>query len=153
MTRHVTTSERETLSLAKKIAGALRGGDVIALYGNLGTGKTVFAKGIAAGLGVKKPITSPTFTLMNVYPIKKNSISQLVHIDCYRLKNSTELKAIGINEYLNNPHVVTLVEWAERAKSLLTKDTVTVSLEMTKDNRRTITINHRGKFWSIPTRS
>lgn len=144
--RHTTISEKETFSLAKKIAGALRGGEVIALYGNLGAGKTVFAKGIAAGLGIKKSITSPTFTLMNVYPVKKNNISQLVHIDCYRLKDSTELEAIGADEYLNNPHVVTLIEWAERVKSLLTKDTITVSLDMTKDNHRTITINHHGKF-------
>src|SRR3990167_5181619 len=119
--RRQTASEKETFILAKKLAQTLRGGEVIALYGNLGAGKTVFAKGIAAGLGVITTITSPTFTLMNVYPVKPRGITTLVHIDCYRLHNASELVAIGVSEYLNNPQTVTVIEWAERVESLLAK--------------------------------
>lgn len=140
--RHVTTSEKETLALARKTARSFRGGEVVALYGNLGAGKTVFSKGIAAELGVSKTVTSPTFTLMNVYPVKKNAIERLVHIDCYRLNDASELDAIGVSEYLGDPHTVTLIEWAERIEPLLTKNAITVSLEMTKDGRRIITINY-----------
>jgi tRNA threonylcarbamoyladenosine biosynthesis protein TsaE len=91
-----TQTEIETKQIGKDLASKLNGGEVITLEGDLGAGKTTFVKGLAEGLGVKKEITSPTFTLMNVYELTANShkLKTLVHIDTYRLK-----KRAGIIEY------------------------------------------------------
>jgi len=90
----ITLSEKQTLDLGKKIAKELKGGETIALIGELGAGKTIFTKGIADGLRIKKYITSPTFVLMKVYPIdlkKNNKIKTLCHIDAYRLNSGKRL--------------------------------------------------------------
>lgn len=110
----ITTNEQETLNLAEKFSRRLTGGEVVLLFGNLGAGKTVFTKGIARGLGIKKNITSPTFVIMKVYPVKNHgSIKKLVHLDCYRLSAFSELSAIGINDYLGRKDAVVVMEWPE----------------------------------------
>lgn len=140
MIRRITNSDHETFALGILLAKKCRGGEVIALTGELGAGKTVFTKGVAAGLKIKKLITSPTFTVMNVYPVQHKTIRQLVHIDCYRITNPKELAALGVQEYFNDPVTVTVVEWAERAKTILTKPTYTIRLELKDETRRIITI-------------
>lgn len=87
----ISHTEQETIAWGKLLAQQLKSGDILCLYGELGAGKTTLVKGIAAGLGIEKTITSPTFTLMNIYSTKNNQITQLVHIDTYRLKNEEEL--------------------------------------------------------------
>jgi len=122
MKKHVTKTEKQTIALGKKFAKSLKGGEVIALSGNLGAGKTIFTKGLAEGLGVKKIVTSPTFILMNVYDVKNKKrkgdepfltpqlgkkksktssftrstspIKKLIHIDCYRLNSAQELETL-----------------------------------------------------------
>jgi len=141
MKTYITKSEKETLALAKKLAQTLKGGEVIALTGELGAGKTVFAKGLAAGLGVKKIVASPTFTLMNVYAVKRRGIARLVHIDCYRLKNASEFTAIGVSEYLNDPSAITVIEWAEKAKTLLPKKRIDIKFDVRDTNSRIISVN------------
>jgi len=109
----ITHSEKETFFLGKKIAAKLKGGETIGLVGDLGAGKTALAKGIAAGLGVKQKINSPTFVLIKVYPARKGAIRHLAHADAYRLGSSKKLKDAGLGDYLGRPDSVAIVEWAE----------------------------------------
>ena len=146
----ITLSERQTLNLGKKIAKQLKGGEIIALIGELGAGKTIFAKGIANGLGIKKIITSPTFVLMKIYETNKyksktnlneSRIQKLCHVDAYRLKSSQDLINIGINDYLGQKNTVTIIEWADQAQDILPKNAIFVKIKLENEkNKRTITI-------------
>jgi len=116
----ITNSEKETFDLAKFLAQKAKGGEVYALSGNLGAGKTVFARGFAAGLGIKRNVNSPTFVLMKIYPVKKHqTIKHLCHIDAYRLKSAVDLEAIGAGDYIGKKDSVSLIEWPEMVKNFL----------------------------------
>ena len=129
----ITKSEKETMTLAEKFASQLEGGEVVALVGELGAGKTVFIKGLAKGLGVKQTITSPTFVLMKIYEVnKKNKIKNLCHIDAYRLKNGQELIGIGLNDWLSRSDVITVIEWADRVREILPKKSIKIRLNYGK---------------------
>ncbi len=146
----ITLSERETISLGKRIAKQLKGGETIALIGELGAGKTIFTKGIAGGLKVKKIITSPTFVLMKIYKTNedkhrtsssKSGIQKLCHVDAYRLKSGQDLIDIGINDYLGQKDTITIIEWANQVDSILPKDAIFVKIKAgDKKDRRAITI-------------
>lgn len=139
----ITRSVEATKALGKKLAATLTGGDIVALFGELGAGKTTLVKGIAEGLEIKEEITSPTFTLMNVYQIQsqKSKVQSLVHIDTYRLKNEQELIAIGAQDYLGQPDTITVIEWPEKIRGLLAgKKVTTVELEPGPASERKITL-------------
>jgi len=136
----ITRSEKQTIALGKKIASKLKGGEVLALTGDLGAGKTTLAKGIALGLNIKKTIASPTFVLMKVYKVNSKLINKLVHIDCYRINDAEEIKAIGATEYFGQPNTVVLIEWPERIKKILPGQTRPIKLRLIKENLREITI-------------
>lgn len=114
---------KETMALAKKISKGLKGGDVLALYGNLGAGKTQFVKGLARALSIREEVTSPTFLLMKLYACgtraKKKGITQLCHIDAYRITSEQYLEGIGVRDYVGEKHTITVVEWAERVPGLI----------------------------------
>jgi len=114
--KYIAKNEKETISFAKTMAKDFVGGEVIGLIGDLGAGKTTFAKGLALGLGVKVNVNSPTFVLMKVYPVKKGKIKNLVHIDAYRIDCWEDLEVIGADEYFYNPESVVVIEWADRIK-------------------------------------
>src|SRR4030042_6073968 len=99
----ITKSEKQTFNFAKKFAKTLKGGEVIGLVGDLGAGKTIFAKGLASGLGVKQTVNSPTFVIMKIYKIRgtKSGIRNLIHVDAYRIKKADEINSIGITDYLH----------------------------------------------------
>ena len=127
-----TKSQLETEAFGKKLAAKLKGGDILLLSGELGAGKTSLVKGIAKGLGVKHDITSPTFTLLNIYEVKsqKSKVKSLVHIDTYRLKEEKELLEIGVEDYLGEPNTICIIEWPEKIMSLLkNKTTTSIHLE------------------------
>lgn len=88
---YISHSPEETFTLGKELAATFQGGEVLALSGDLGAGKTAFVQGLAAGLNVKGRVNSPTFTIMKLYPAKKGNIKQLCHIDAYRLSSGKEL--------------------------------------------------------------
>ena len=137
----ITLSEKQTLDLGKKIAKELKGGETIALIGELGAGKTIFTKGIADGLRIKKIITSPTFVLMKVYPIdlkKNNKIKTLCHIDAYRLNSGKDLIDIGINDYLEQKNTVTIIEWADQIEDILPINTIFVKIEVESNGRKRV---------------
>ena len=143
--RLITFSEKQTFNFAKNFAKKLKGGEVIGLTGELGAGKTVFAKGLAAGLGIKKNITSPTFVLMKIYPVKcreasRAGIRYFVHIDAYRLKSARDLIAIGAKDYLRRPKTVSVIEWADKIKDIFSKKTKFIKIIVNKKQKRIIKI-------------
>ena len=138
MKKIITHSAKETIAYGKKIAVGFRGGEVLALSGNLGAGKTTLIKGIAKGLGIKKPVTSPTFIIMNLYKLKtKNQkLKQLVHIDCYRLHSAKDILGIGAEEYFGRPDTVVVIEWPERIKKILPKKTIRIRISTAGEKKR-----------------
>lgn len=138
MQKIITYSEEETKSFAQNLAYKIKKG-VIALYGDLGAGKTTFAAGFAKGLGIKEKIISPTFVLIRQHKIP-NSKNMLFHIDLYRLKDSKSLKNIGLEEILSNPQNLTILEWAEKAERYLPKKTIKINLRKINTQKREIII-------------
>jgi len=135
-----TASQAETIQLGRKLGALLKEGDVVALVGELGSGKTWLTKGIALGLGVRPDtvITSPSFALVNEYEGRVT----LFHMDVYRLESLSELLSAGLEEYLYSQGVVVL-EWADRWPEILTEQTLTVELRIINDHRRQITLSGR----------
>ena len=132
----VTNSETETRQLGFDLAQTLCPGTVLAFYGDLGAGKTTFTKGLAAGLGILDPVTSPTYTIVNEYETGK---TPLIHFDMYRLGSADDLFEIGWDDYLERGAILA-VEWSENVEAALPPDTVRVRIEKDGDTRRTITI-------------
>lgn len=118
-TVYETRSPEETWAVAEKIAAQLPARAILALHGELGAGKTCFVQGLARALGIHRPITSPTFTLVQEYRL---AARRLVHIDLYRIASPDELLHLGFEDYLLEDGVVA-IEWAERAGDLLPPDT------------------------------
>lgn len=130
----ISNSEKETQDIGFEFAKRLKGGEVIALLGNLGSGKTIFTKGLARGLGVRKIITSPTFVLMKVYKIERGQIEieNFIHVDAYRLKSEKDLMNIGIKDWLGNKNSVVVIEWAKKVKKILPKTAVQIKIKLGK---------------------
>jgi tRNA threonylcarbamoyladenosine biosynthesis protein TsaE len=124
------------LEFGGRLARELQQGDVIALSGELGTGKTALVKGIARGLGITVDVTSPTFTLIHEYGGGRLA---LFHVDLYRLDSVRQALAVGIEDYLNGPGV-TVIEWAERIAPLLPPHTTRIRIESIGENTRRIEI-------------
>ena len=139
----ITKSPEQTELLGKKLAELLRPGDVIAYYGDLGAGKTAFTRGLAAGLGIREAVTSPTYTIVNEY---LSGRMPLFHFDMYRLSSSDELFDIGWEDYLARGGVCA-VEWSENVEDALT-DAISITIE--KDpaqlDWRKITIEGGARF-------
>jgi len=132
-----TTSAKpsETLAVARKLAPLLQPGDVIALVGELGAGKTHFVKGLADGLGYMGEVTSPTFTLIHEY---LGGLMPLYHFDFFRIENEQEALDIGIEDYLSGDGVC-VIEWADKLADLLPAGTRWFHLSVTGESRRSIT--------------
>jgi len=130
-------SADETLSFGASFARRLKCGDVVALSGDLGAGKTVLSKGIAQGLGITRAITSPTFTLLNIYD---EGIIPLYHFDFYRLTSLEEAEEAGLGEYVGSSDAISLIEWADRAKELLPKRHIEVEILKTGEETRKIAV-------------
>lgn len=118
-------SEEKTYEIARKISSQAKRGAIFALSGDLGVGKTVFAKGFAKGLGIEEHIASPTFTFVLVY---ENFDIPLYHFDMYRIADYEELEEIGYEDYFYGDGVC-LVEWPERVEELLPEHTIRVCIE------------------------
>ena len=122
--------------LGAQLAQAAHGGDIFTLSGNLGAGKTTLARGFFIALGVTQHITSPTFTLMNTYPLSGVDAKTGVHIDTYRLENEKELFDIGADEYIGEKNSITLIEWPEKLSAILAgKKVHTITIQHSSDGR------------------
>jgi tRNA threonylcarbamoyladenosine biosynthesis protein TsaE len=119
MSAIICKNQQETRNLAKSLASQLKGGEIIALEGGLGAGKTTLTQYLGQALAIEENMASPTFVLMKVYGLKNNKIKNLVHVDCYRLDDPQELFYLGLEEYLNNKMTVVVIEWADKIKKYL----------------------------------
>lgn len=135
MPTYITKNEKETEELGAKFAKNLPGGTVIAMYGDLGAGKTAFVRGMAKGMGLTCRVTSPTFTIVNEYLGDR----ELIHFDMYRLQSADELFDIGWEDYLSRG-AICAVEWSENVRDAFTGDEITLTIEKLDDNTRKITI-------------
>lgn len=135
--KYLTNSDKETVCLGQKLGALLSEGDVAALTGELGSGKTWFTKGLAIGLGIcpNTVITSPSFALVNEY----RGRHLFYHIDLYRLEDLSDIHSVGIEEYLYNDGVV-VIEWADRWPEILPGWKVEVKFEIIDGNSRDITV-------------
>jgi tRNA threonylcarbamoyladenosine biosynthesis protein TsaE len=141
--RTVTRSTDETLALAWAIGELLRPGDVVSLIGDLGAGKTVFARGIARALGVTEPVVSPSFTIAREY----DGRVPLVHIDVYRIDTIQELHDLGFDELVRDD-AVTVVEWGDAIDALLPRERLDVSLQTgAADDERVVELEGHGPSW------
>lgn len=132
----ISKNENDTMLIAKKLAEKFTGGEVIALNGDLGAGKTVFVKGLAKGLKITELITSPTFTILNCY---KGRL-ELFHFDMYRIDEVSEASEIGVKEHFESGGVC-VVEWAEKIEELLPEDLIRIDITKAGENIREITID------------
>ncbi len=139
---YVSESEAQTRALAARIAAGLRANDCLALTGDFGSGKTVFVKGLAEGLKVRKKqyVCSPSFVILKIYQGRR----PLYHFDLYRLGRSRDFEDIGLAEYLRAGGVAA-VEWAQRARSFFPDDTLFVSLRVRGRHRRVLRFSTRSR--------
>lgn len=145
-----TNSEKETYSLGYRMGQKAQRGQVFTLVGDLGTGKTVFTKGVAAGLGIEEPVSSPTFTIVQIY---EEGRLPFYHFDVYRIGDIEEMDEIGYEDYFFG-NGLCIVEWAERIKELIPAEakqiTIEKNLEKGFDYRR-ILILQMPSMKSTPT--
>lgn len=134
----ISRNPEETLRIGRIIGENLHAGDIVALTGELGAGKTCLTQGIARGLDVPEPyfITSPTFTLINEYPGRH----PLYHLDLYRLNGFRDMEELGYEEYLFGKGV-SVIEWAEKARDILPDEAISISLTYLDENERQLAIS------------
>lgn len=143
MIRNFISKDRtDTITLGRKLGKNLRAGDIVALTGQLGSGKTVLTKGIAEGLGVKQSgyVNSPSFVILKEY---KGRVP-LYHFDVYRLKDISQFSTVGYGEYFYGKGV-SVIEWADKVKEALPKEYLSVDIEILGKNERKIALNPYGK--------
>ena len=135
MPTYYTKTEAETEELGARLARQLPDGTVVAMYGDLGAGKTAFVRGMARGMGLSCRVSSPAFTIVNEYLGERD----LIHFDMYRLSGADELFEIGWEDYLRRG-AVCAVEWSEKVRDAFFGDEITVTIEKLGDTERKITI-------------
>jgi len=150
----VTKSAQETQELGEKIANQLIIGhqsSIIALTGELGSGKTTFIQGLAKGLGIKERILSPTFIMMRQYPLtinhkkslmlrNKSSVMNFYHVDLYRIEDEKDIKGLGLKEIWSDPQNIVAIEWAEKIKKILPKKRIDIYFEYLGEEKRKIKV-------------
>jgi len=132
---YISNSPSKTETLAKEFLAKNPGVNLIGLSGDLGSGKTVFVKGIAKVLGINRNITSPTFVIEKIY---KSKTYQLVHIDAYRLSGANDLQATGFDEFVSDPKNIVVIEWPERIFSVLPEKMRIIKFDYVSENKRKI---------------
>jgi tRNA threonylcarbamoyladenosine biosynthesis protein TsaE len=131
----ITNSARETQEFGKEFSAKLTPGSTVALSGDLGAGKTTFIQGIAEGLGIKERVNSPTFIIMRSY-------EDFYHVDLYRLEENVESEVtnLGIPDLVDEGKSIIVIEWAEKMRGMLPKNTIWINIENVDENTRKISI-------------
>lgn len=137
MKQYISSSVEQTKQIAYDLAQTFVGGETLLLEGDLGAGKTHFAKGLAEGLGIADTVTSPTFTLHNVYEGGRLTFN---HFDFYRVDDPEEVEMLGLCEYFSTPDGVAAIEWSANVKNLLPTKCITVNIAKLSDTERQITV-------------
>jgi len=142
----ITKSAKETKKVAANLTKALKNKPIlkhafiIALEGNLGSGKTTFIQGLAKGLKIKENILSPTFLILKQFPISLKGYKNFYHIDAYRLKNPEELLELGFKDIVDNPDNIVVIEWADKIKKILPKNILQIKFKNLGENKRKIVL-------------
>ncbi len=137
MKKYITTSYMQTQKMGESFARDVlklpqrKAAVVLAMSGNLGGGKTTFLQGFAKGLGIKEKILSPTFVIMKRF-------NNFYHIDCYRIKNEKDILALGLKKIISNPKNIVAIEWSEKIKKVLPKNTIKIDFKFIDKNKRAI---------------
>ena len=137
---YFSNSEAETEALGAALARELAPGSIVLLCGDLGAGKTVFSRGFARGLGITEPVTSPTYTIVQEYELLTGR--RLYHMDLYRIGDENAALGFGVDEFLNEPGAISLVEWPERIRGLLPDTAIRVELLHRAEDKREIHVRH-----------
>jgi tRNA threonylcarbamoyladenosine biosynthesis protein TsaE len=137
--------EEHTYELGVETANRLSPGDTVALFGDLGAGKTEFIKGVCHGLGIEDLVSSPTFTIVNQYGTDDDSRPTVYHIDLYRIESERELDEIGFDEIISDASAIKLIEWSEHCQDRLPAEYLKVRLtQLEEENSRQIEIVRTG---------
>jgi len=131
-----STSPDQTKQIAADFAKTLNVGDVVFLEGELGSGKTTFVQGVAKSLGYDGPVRSPTFTIVNIYPVAHETIKKIIHVDLYRIKDESELRTLALEELIQDPNSVTFIEWPNLMEPLLKTKPKRIIFEEADSNRK-----------------
>jgi tRNA threonylcarbamoyladenosine biosynthesis protein TsaE len=140
----ISRSPDQTRRLGARLGELLQGGEVVCLEGPLGAGKTCMAQGIGRGWGAAEPLVSPTFVLVREYARPADSL-RLHHIDLYRVSGEAEALSLGLEEVLGEPFTICVVEWAERARSLMPESRLWIQLDFADHTSRTMRLNAQGE--------
>ena len=144
MKKIVTNNLKETQTFGYDFAENLHGGEVIALYGDLGSGKTTFMQGLAKGLGITKNIISPTFIIMRTYVLgtkeKGLGLRNLYHLDLYRIENEAHAVDLGLKELMGDHENVVAIEWPDKIENMLPEKRINLYFEYLEEDKRQITI-------------
>lgn len=131
-----TNTSQQTKDLGIKTAEKLKPGDVVAFYGDLGSGKTTFIQGVLEGLGIEQRVTSPTFVLIKMYVTPKRQT--VFHVDLYRLESNQDIKSLGLVDILQDDNAITLIEWAEKVEDMLPQQVKRIELKKGVGDERII---------------
>jgi len=136
----ISHSEEETKTFGKEIGKGLSKGDIVALFGELGAGKTVLVKGICEGLNITEGVKSPSFTIIQEYIPKKSyqSANKVYHIDLYRITDPSTILVQEVYEYLRERNGICVIEWADRIEGILPPDTIKIYLKIINETEREI---------------
>ncbi len=144
MKKIITSSFEETQQQGKDFANTLKGGEVLALYGDLGSGKTTFMQGLAKGLGVARNIISPTFIIMRTYEVRLTSqalrAKNLYHLDLYRIENIEQAVDLGLQELMGDPESIVAIEWPDKIENLLPEIRIDITFTYLSNDTREIRI-------------
>lgn len=144
--RDISYSTNQTKSLGKKLAQNIlkfslkKKAIVVALKGELGSGKTTFLQGFAKGLGIRDKILSPTFVILKNFQIPNSNFQHFYHIDCYRIKKPEEILDLGFKEIVSDPKNIIAIEWAEKVNKILPKESIVLDFKFKKEREREITV-------------
>lgn len=141
----ISSSAKDTIIFAQEFLETVPSGVVVALVGDLGSGKTTFVQGIANALGIEEPVTSPTFVLWHQYETKNERFPLLHHLDLYRLESENEVLGLGLQELFSQPDGLVIVEWADKFESLFPEKTVWVTFRYVDEETREIEIENAKK--------
>ena len=135
----ITRSREESEAFGEAFARSLPMGSVVAMYGDLGAGKTVIARGFARGLGITEAVSSPTYTIVQEYDIP-DTANRFYHLDLYRIADEHAALGFGVDEFLSDTEAWTLLEWPIRIKGILPPEIINLSIEKLNDEERRITL-------------
>jgi tRNA threonylcarbamoyladenosine biosynthesis protein TsaE len=144
--KFISKDSEDTKKIAEKLVRSLEVGEravVLALYGDLGAGKTTLAQNIGEYLGVHDPIQSPTYLIEKIYELRRSPWQHLVHIDAYRLDDESELLSLGWREIVNKPENLIIVEWADKVGNILPDDAIHIHIRHVSEHEREIEISQR----------